>query len=83
MTNDHATRAAVLSWDYREQPDMDHLALVLSELTDNLIHVYQPDTGSDQYAVVITTGPVDAAAVRQAFNRWMSGEEPDVFDLDR
>lgn len=43
----------VLSWDWREQPDLDDLADAVREVSGGRAHVTQVDTGSDQYAIVI------------------------------
>lgn len=43
----------VLSWDWREQIDLDDLATAVREVSGGRAHVTQVDTGSDQYAIVV------------------------------
>lgn len=43
---------AVLSWDWREQPDMEALQRALNAIAG--LHVEDIDTGSDQFAIVIS-----------------------------
>jgi hypothetical protein len=40
-----AVRAAVLIWDYRQQPDLDHLARVIHALSDGRVSLRPVDTG--------------------------------------
>lgn len=58
----------VMSWDYREQIDLDELTAYVGELFGDRVHLTQVDTGSDQYVVVISNEPVTA---EQAYRLWM------------
>jgi hypothetical protein len=67
---------AVLSWDWREQPNLDELARAVREVSGGTVHVAQVDTSSDQYAIVVSTVALDGPAVVDAYDRWLgSGEE--------
>jgi hypothetical protein len=44
---------AVLTWDWREQPDLGELHQAVNRLAG--LHVEPVETGSDQYAVVISS----------------------------
>jgi hypothetical protein len=48
----------VLSWDWRQQPDLDRLAQILLEISDGRVHLHQVDTGSDEYAIVLSDRPL-------------------------
>lgn len=66
------TRAAVLSWDWREQPDLDRLDRLVHDLSGNgQIRIHTVDTGTDQFAIVITDGDLDQADVQTVWRRWM------------
>jgi hypothetical protein len=58
--------ARVLSWDWREQPDLDQLGRIIADLSGGRLHLRRVDTGSDEYAVVVADSPLsewDAARV--------------------
>ena len=57
----------VVSWDWREQPDIDELAAAVRELSDGLVHVTQVETCSDEYAIVLAGRPLDA---EEAYRLW-------------
>lgn len=54
----------VLTWNWREQPDLDHLARILAR---HNVHLHQVDTGSDQYAVVIAASPLTTDEAQRAY----------------
>ena len=60
----------VLSWDYREQPDLDDLAAAIRELTGSSVHLTQVATESDQYAIVLADRPL---GVEDAFDLYAKG----------
>lgn len=71
-------RAAVLSWDWRGQPDLDALTRILRDLGG--LHLHVVDTGADDYAIVLATVPLDKRTVDTAWQRsWDDGN--DVFDI--
>ena len=76
--------AAVLSWDCREQPDLDGLARIVRDLTGGALHLRAADTGSDQYAIVLSTVPLDETAAAEVFKRWWQaqGGLDGVFPID-
>lgn len=63
------TKAAAMTWDWREQPDMGYLAQILHELSDGAIHLQKVETGSDEYAIVVSTPPLDPAAVDAVYRQ--------------
>jgi hypothetical protein len=74
-------RAAVITWDWREQPDLDHLARLVHDLSDGRIHLRPAETGTDQYGLIIATRPVDDATARGLCQQWQEDGE-DVRELD-
>lgn len=63
-------RAAVLTWDWRGQPDLNQLGRVIHDLSGGVLHLRPVDTGSDEYAIVIANTDVDGATARAAYDRW-------------
>lgn len=61
-----------LSWDYREQPDLDALAAALRDLTDGGLHVVAIDTGGQDYAIALSTVPLTADEAREL---WEASDE--------
>ncbi|GLH97370.1 hypothetical protein [Phytohabitans aurantiacus] len=89
-----AQDALVLTWDWCEQPDVNHLHSLLAELTGGLVHVYAPETGTDDCAWVFATRPLTDKEARDALEavdepcctgitvpRW-AGSEPQEPDHD-
>lgn len=76
-------RVGIITWDHAEQPDPDRLAVILSELSGGLLHVRRPDTGSDQYALMVATRPLDQQQTDTVFDQWWRDEQAaDVIDLE-
>lgn len=46
--------ARVYTWDHNQQPPLDGIADLIDQLTDGKITMRELDTGSDQYAWLIT-----------------------------
>jgi len=74
-------RFGVLTWDWREQPNLETLGRILGELGGLSLH--QVDTGGDEYAIVISeSGGLTDAQVTAVWER--SEYEPIVtLDLER
>lgn len=62
-------RTAVMIWDWREQPNLDRLDYILCNLSAPHLRMraYRVDTGSDQYALVISTDDLDEPAIQAAY----------------
>lgn len=58
----------ILGWDYRQQIDLDELAKALSDL--GRVDLHQIDTGSDEYAIVLTSQPMTAEEADQLYRAW-------------
>jgi hypothetical protein len=64
----------VLSWDWRQQPDMTALARMLARHGVTLTEI---ETGSDQFAIRITGAPADASRREWAAAlRWLDADWP-------
>ncbi len=48
----------VVSWDWREQPDLDRLATALREVSGGTVHLHQVDTGGQEYAIILSDRPL-------------------------
>ncbi len=69
----------VLSWDWAEQPNMTALADIIRDVSGGTVHLREvEDTGSDQYAVVVSTEPVDEEQARRVYLDWLRNEEEDL-----
>lgn len=56
MTADQARELRVITWHWREQPDLDEIRNALSDIGGG--YLYPADTGCDDYAVVISKEPM-------------------------
>lgn len=65
----------ILTWDWREQPDLDRLARIVNELSGNRVHITEAETGDDQYAIVIADVPVTDADAADAYQAYLRGED--------
>ncbi len=59
----------VLSWDWREQPDLEKLAEAVRKVYGG--YLYEIETHLDDYAIVLSTTPLDAAELAEL---WAGGE---------
>lgn len=67
--------AAIMSWDCRQQPDLDELAGLLRNLTGGGLHLHSADTGSDEYGIVLSTVSLDEVTATTVWReRWNAGE---------
>lgn len=70
-----ANREHVISWDWKEQPDLRALAHAILEVSGGAVHLTEVrDTGMDQIAVVITTLPLTQREAGAAFHRHLREE---------
>lgn len=61
------THTEVLTWDWREQPDLPELARKLFAVSGGTVHLREIDTGSDEYAIVLASEPITAAQATDAY----------------
>ncbi len=48
----------ILSWNWRGQPDLERLATALREVSGGAVHLHEVDTGSDEYAIILSDRPL-------------------------
>lgn len=72
MTVEHI-RYDVLSWDWRGQPDLDRLARALFTVSGGTVHLRQVETGSDQYAIVLSDKPLTEAEAYASYRENLEG----------
>lgn len=66
--SDDGPGPGLLTWDWRGQPDLDDLRQLLLGFG---VHLTEVDTGSDEYAIVLSAVPLsDAEAVDVFARRW-------------
>lgn len=65
-------RFEVVTWDWREQPDWQAITSALTRLSGGGVHIAWPETGTDQYAVVLSDRPFTA---KQAAAAYRAGSE--------
>lgn len=63
-----APRTAVVVWDWKEQPDPDRLAAAISRVSASAVHAVFPDTGSDEYALVLSDQPLTPEAAARLYH---------------
>ena len=74
---------AAFTWDYRQPAPIDEIAAAVRELSGGTVTMTMPDTGSDQYELVITRR---SAGQQLAYDQDREAEEiaaeDDVFTAD-
>jgi hypothetical protein len=67
----------IVEWDWREQPDFDLIAKAMEDVYYEPTYrgparpptlVLVPDTGSDQYVLVVSTEPITAKEAQTIFD---------------
>ncbi len=72
------TRTAMLSWDWRGQPDLDHLARILLDVSAGTVHLHQVQTGTDDYAIVLADRALTHADALDVYRREWAGSGDDT-----
>ncbi len=72
------TRAAALTWDCGQQPDLDLLAAHIHDLTGGALRLHQVDTGGNEYAIVLAPTPLTATQAAEVFDQWWTGTAADT-----
>ncbi len=77
------SRAAAMTWDCGQQPDLDLLAAHIHDLTGGALRLYQVDTGGNEYAIVVATAPLTATQAAAVFDWWWTDAGTnDVFTIN-
>jgi hypothetical protein len=64
----------ILSWDWKEQPDLLELAEAIHGVSGGTVHLHQVDTGSSDYAIVLAAEPLDERQVADVYEHRWDGE---------
>ncbi len=65
------TCSQVVTWDWKEYAPMDLIGRAISLVSRDQVHVYEVDTGSDQFAIVVSNGVLNETQVAEIYNdRW-------------
>lgn len=64
----------VLTWDWRQQPDLADLAAAIRDLSGGTVLLHEVATGSDESAVVLARG-LDEQGATKAYQRHIGMEE--------
>jgi hypothetical protein len=64
----HKPRTTMLSWDWKEQPDLDTLGRVITTMSNGTVHLHQVDDGTDNITILLSDTPLDARAVLDAYD---------------
>ena len=57
----------ILEWDWKEAFPIGELADAVDDLSGGSVRVHEIGTGSDQFAIVLTTGGMTAGEVAEAY----------------
>ena len=68
-------RRHVLTWDWREQPDLERLGRLVNELSGGRVHITEADTRSDEYAIVVSDQPVSDTDAAEAYRAHLMGDD--------
>lgn len=67
-----AAEVKIFSWDWKEQPPLRDVFQAVSEMSPRGdITITLPDTGSDQYALIISARPLTADEARIVYQAWL------------
>jgi hypothetical protein len=66
-------RAEVVTWDWRETVDIPELTKLIAAVSGGSVHLREVVTGSDVYAVVISTTALDDLQVQQVWADYQAG----------
>lgn len=69
------SRTEVLSWDWKEQPDLDRLARIIADLSGGTVRLTQVYTGSDEYAIVLSDVPLSKVEAAEVYDKRWEGEQ--------
>ncbi len=67
------TRVGILSWDWRAQPDLNTLRVILAEFADTLPLITEVDGGGQDYVWAFTRGYLSQATLMRAYERYEQG----------
>jgi hypothetical protein len=72
------SRVEVLSWDYKEQPDLNMLGQIVREMSGGRVHLTAvEDTGDQYYAVIVAARPFEQDAATEIYRYWLESGKAD------
>lgn len=78
MTEQPEPRPQIVTWDWKEYAPMGDVGRAIEEVSNNQVHLYEVDTGSDQFAVVVSNKSLTTDEVQGIYKAW---RDPD-WDVD-
>jgi hypothetical protein len=66
-------RHQVVTWDWREYAPLDDIGRAIEEVSGDRVHLYEVETGNDQFAIVITNDRLDKAQVNEVYHDYLGG----------
>jgi hypothetical protein len=67
----------IMSWDWREQPDLAELDRLVCDVSDGRVRIVPVITGSDQYAIAVSRGLILQSEADRAYRATWEGEASD------
>lgn len=64
------TRSQLLHWDWKEDVPLADIGRAVEEMSDDQVHIYDVDTGSDHVAVIVTNGVLNTTQVQEIYRDW-------------
>lgn len=68
---------SIIEWDYREQPDFERIQRAMHEVFNGSNHPclrLVDDTGSDQYALVVSSTPITEREAQDIYDAWLTDQ---------
>lgn len=65
----------VLSWDWREQPDVEEFHRAVFDISEGKVHITKVDTGSDEYAVIVSDEQLVDGEPEALYREWLVGDD--------
>lgn len=61
----------LMTWDWKEQVDLEQLGQIVTEISGGTVHLYEVDTESDQYGLIVSRDELTQDQVQALWKaRW-------------
>jgi hypothetical protein len=67
MASETPPRTAVVSWDWREQPDLQDLGRRVADISNGRAYLTEVATHCDDYALIVSTEPMTPDEAYEAY----------------
>lgn len=64
------SRTEILTWDWAQQPDLARLTVIVREMSGGIVHMRLAETGTDDYALVVSDTELTQADADAEYGRW-------------